>query len=544
MWQEALKLCLKDSMQLPSEDGYNLQQIIRLNISQAYIEQKNYTEALAVTSVVLNQNPDHIKALYKEALCLLELQDLQKASVTVNHMLTIEPQNPGSISLRKRLQKEISESLVASSKLDTKFSKALMMTNDDKKTKMTKEEIAMEEALEWAKNPNNPSVVWLPHDSEWAGAPHGNESTTTTSSFEEKAQTQMQEGYAIPVRWGQVIDPKMNLRGTAPYLLSSPLTLLQGLEQMTSEGNCMPPEVLKGPSLCILVAGARGYSEMREPYSTFFKRLPNLRHLTVIFVGFTEEKDVWAEKIPSFALSPPLPKWMDKDGNPCERDADCCVSRMDARLFKGNLSQFLSIHLHSKLEELKCVPDCIFLPNQDIAHQLNIWAPAITLALSRGYSLLATGVAAADKYLDDVETPTDVPFNPESMIGISTHDLIFTPKVLEGLIVPVSRVSPIYLSKPHLSRFPLPLRLSDPLMQWQGQMTEPKLLESHVLAKNAFFIFIGVEGTHRYCMSDKVRNQNVNEACKNLRGGLLKGEGVEKLVLDLRNKYDLDARAE
>eukprot|EP01071_Lankesteria_metandrocarpae_P005178 Lankesteria_metandrocarpae@DN3895_c0_g1_i1.p1 len=94
IWSAGLKILLKDAVRgYIREDGRDLTLQYRLCMGQALMKLEQYTEALDQFAVVLDQDPEHIKALYHKALVLFALQDYDGCEATAKEGLAVEPDN-------------------------------------------------------------------------------------------------------------------------------------------------------------------------------------------------------------------------------------------------------------------------------------------------------------------------------------------------------------------------------------------------------------------------------------------------------------------
>lgn len=58
----------------------------------------------------------------------------------------------------------------------------------------------------------------------------------------------------------------------------------------------------------IHVLGARGDVEMESHWTVFLRRVPQLKHLRIVFIGFVDADDRWARSLREGIISPPLTK--------------------------------------------------------------------------------------------------------------------------------------------------------------------------------------------------------------------------------------------
>lgn len=74
-WRLGLKQTLKASMNgILSKDNHDLCSIFRLNMAQALIKTKDWSEALDQLEVVLSAEPENVKALFRKAQAYYDLQ--------------------------------------------------------------------------------------------------------------------------------------------------------------------------------------------------------------------------------------------------------------------------------------------------------------------------------------------------------------------------------------------------------------------------------------------------------------------------------------
>lgn len=67
--------------------------ILRLNISQAYLKLNKNSDAIDNCTKVLKEEPDNLKALFRRGVALSKAQDFGKAEEDFKHILKIDPQN-------------------------------------------------------------------------------------------------------------------------------------------------------------------------------------------------------------------------------------------------------------------------------------------------------------------------------------------------------------------------------------------------------------------------------------------------------------------
>lgn len=73
------------------------------NIAQVHIKQKSYPDALEFLSRTLHLDADHIKALSRKAFILSETGQSAESQATIQHALSVEPNNPDLLSLAKEI---------------------------------------------------------------------------------------------------------------------------------------------------------------------------------------------------------------------------------------------------------------------------------------------------------------------------------------------------------------------------------------------------------------------------------------------------------
>lgn len=76
-----------------SSEAKQLLNILRLNISQAYLKANKYRDVIDHCTKVLKEENDCLKALYRRGLAYTKIQDFEKAKNDFNQLLKHDAQN-------------------------------------------------------------------------------------------------------------------------------------------------------------------------------------------------------------------------------------------------------------------------------------------------------------------------------------------------------------------------------------------------------------------------------------------------------------------
>lgn len=85
--------------------------------------------------------------------------------------------------------------------------------------------------------------------------------------------------------------------------------------------------------LTVHVIGARGDVEMESQWTAVLRRIPKLRTLEIVFIGFQDSDDRWSRGLREGVMSPPLAKSKGLTGG----------KKLICRLFKGLYQLFLKV---------------------------------------------------------------------------------------------------------------------------------------------------------------------------------------------------------
>lgn len=85
--------------------------------------------------------------------------------------------------------------------------------------------------------------------------------------------------------------------------------------------------------LCVHVVGTRGDVEMECQWTAALKRIPKLKTLQIVFIGFQDPDDRWSRGLREGILSPPLAK----------RQGLSEGKKLTCRLFKGLYQLFQKV---------------------------------------------------------------------------------------------------------------------------------------------------------------------------------------------------------
>lgn len=141
-------------------------------------------------------------------------------------------------------------------------------------------------------------------------------------------------------------------------------------------------------SLLVHVLGARGDAEMECTWTAVLKRIPKLRNLTMVFIGFNDGDDKWCKALKEGIVSPPLTKSQGLSGG----------KKLTCRLFKGLYQLFLSQHpdvLTNRRHPY--YPDLVLIPEPRLAKYFDMWITPLTELIDHKIPTIVTAYSAVDR---------------------------------------------------------------------------------------------------------------------------------------------------
>eukprot|EP00919_Chromeraceae_sp_WS-2016_P027457 GHVR01065153.1.p1 GENE.GHVR01065153.1~~GHVR01065153.1.p1 ORF type:complete len:382 (+),score=46.00 GHVR01065153.1:1186-2331(+) len=184
-------------------------------------------------------------------------------------------------------------------------------------------------------------------------------------------------------------------RSSASLPLSILHSIARGARVHENIGSLLTKE-----SLCVHMVGVRGDLEMQSSLSILLDRLPHLKTLTWVAVGFTSQK----KDNKSAAESGVESGIFSDDKWSLSMETERCLSskmlskkrgngEQCVRLYKGNYFEFLEDYEDSFQKE-GIEPDFVVAANKSFTSNLSVWAPTVAAIANRRWPLLVLGVSA------------------------------------------------------------------------------------------------------------------------------------------------------
>ncbi len=74
-----------------------------LELSLEYMEQERWKDALRCLDLILQDMPDHLRALYNAAVCREKLGDYEGANMCITEYLKGKPEDNEALNLKRRI---------------------------------------------------------------------------------------------------------------------------------------------------------------------------------------------------------------------------------------------------------------------------------------------------------------------------------------------------------------------------------------------------------------------------------------------------------
>uniref|UniRef100_A0A0G4GJH8 Mitochondrial splicing suppressor 51-like C-terminal domain-containing protein n=1 Tax=Chromera velia CCMP2878 TaxID=1169474 RepID=A0A0G4GJH8_9ALVE len=395
LWKNALKQVLKGSL-LPSSSTRDLTVQIRLNLCSGHLKLSEWTDALTQSEVVLRMYPSNEKALYRNATAHLKLQEFNLAEKTLDRLEEVNPENMAASALRREVAQEKAQVAKQRKSLFARMMQVSSSPPSADSPDKEKEEKGQESL------------------SASVGASTGLHSSTQSasagalgSSADCRGEIEWQPEDRDDSLWGKSysVDSEADCGSIRRLLtLSLPLTTLHAVERAAAAGGRLGEEMRRLPSkerLCVHFVGARGDFEMSSSFAAFFLRMPRLRFLSVVCVGFLDKGDSWGRSLATEQLTPPIPKKVESVGGRSMEDRE--DPRIHLRLWKGTYHSFLNQNDDEKLEnDRDCLlPDIVVFANAGLSLSVNSWAPSLAAVAKRNFPAVITGYSARDEPTND-----------------------------------------------------------------------------------------------------------------------------------------------
>ncbi|CEM23842.1 unnamed protein product [Vitrella brassicaformis CCMP3155] len=361
LWKLALKEILKagvaasrlDQEQAGGGGGgsFEEQLTLRLNMAQGYLKLDEPDNTVTQCEFVLNHRPDNVKALYRLALAYHHMQDWDKSLSTVDRLLSVDPENAAAKQLRATVKADKRRAAQQTSKLY-----AGMMRS------------ALEEGCFETGQESTP------------------EAAVASSSYAEEDKYIFFDPDDLSSQlWRQCHTVDALKKDRRPLLLSYPLTVLNALNQLH------PPPVneLAKPRVVMHVVGVAGDYEAEAQWSAILTRVPSLKELIVVLVGFLGEGDRWGKELTYGMLGPPLPKTLESG------------QTLECRHFRGLYHEFTQVYGDDVAEGGGLCADLCLLSNPSIDRSLDTWLPTLTHLLKNNKLCIVTGYSRMADFTDD-----------------------------------------------------------------------------------------------------------------------------------------------
>lgn len=540
MWLRSLKESLKQSCRMPSAQLYENQLLCRLNMSMAYLKLEDWVEAKEQAQLVLEQRPSHVKALFRLAQALEQLQDWSRCGKTLQSLVDIarkaigdaettgenpraavvaqpsaygEEDGNGVVNLENecpvdlagyqpdqilklvaQMRNRIIQARAEYAEKETKLLRGIgehlaeIWTSPSADTAAPCSEqpnVALkEDAVKLSKDAflgaDPAKVVQWDHqkcrqvsDAEQlstvqtgakVNALRGSVSPlslTADKVFKDTAVDVNEDDDPRNPLWTSAHDAEFFKFDQRPTTLSLPFSvayLIQlGLTMRKAEANgggtstethfteadwndsgplCqfqrrLMDALCNRSQLTVHILGARGDVEMESHWTALIRRIPSLKLLRIVFVGFVDPDDRWSRSLREGVISPPLTKTQGLTNG----------QRVTCWLYKGLYQLFLTEHLNVLVDPAhEFHPDLVLVSEPRLARYFDSWIPVVQKLLDANIPIAFTGYSAVD---------------------VATHDAANLPVVLKELkarwVVPMQPNLYRVQVKPDASLPPMPL---------------------------------------------------------------------------------------
>eukprot|EP01071_Lankesteria_metandrocarpae_P005180 Lankesteria_metandrocarpae@DN3895_c0_g1_i3.p1 len=359
IWSAGLKILLKDAVRgYIREDGRDLTLQYRLCMGQALMKLEQYTEALDQFAVVLDQDPEHIKALYHKALVLFALQDYDGCEATAKEGLAVEPDNK---ALLQTVNKAVLARHAHKKKQTNLFAK--MWRPEEEPTTDSATARVGEDNKKCSKADSGPGGGGVEEKCkvEWEG---GGMSDDPTSEL----WTTHYSGHSLIVE-----------AESRPLILSLPFTVLHALDTSGKE-------LLKKDRLTMHVIGARGDVEMGCMWSAILSRLPHCKELNLIVIGFQDATDEWGMRLHEGQIS----FGIGKQTVAGDKVLNCSLYK---GLYQSFVHTFCGVLTETNHEYF---PDIALIAEPAFHRHFDSWMPAMTSLLKHNIFSIVTGYSALE----------------------------------------------------------------------------------------------------------------------------------------------------
>lgn len=109
------------------------------NLAQTHLNLNNYKLALRNAEKALEIQPHHLKALFRKGVALARLDELQKARLTFQHLLSLEPANRSAISQLAACDARLQELAKSEKKVYQTMFQKLASRQEDELDKLERE---------------------------------------------------------------------------------------------------------------------------------------------------------------------------------------------------------------------------------------------------------------------------------------------------------------------------------------------------------------------------------------------------------------------